>query len=105
MSKLVVHHWDSSADGECNLKNMLAKLKKEGCSCVDYKFQPGCTFSEHKHAEDKMDCIVSGHLWFKMFGEEIILGPGDRLEVPRNTPHSAGVHGNEQVVFVDATRH
>ncbi|CAI2737293.1 unnamed protein product [Dicrocoelium dendriticum] len=104
MSKLVIHKWNTVDDGQLSLQSMLKKLKKQGFSCVDYTFQPGCSFPEHTHAENKMDCIVNGQLWFKMFGEEVILGPGDCLEVPKNTPHSARVHGKETVVFVDATR-
>uniref|UniRef100_A0A5K4EVX0 C2H2-type domain-containing protein n=1 Tax=Schistosoma mansoni TaxID=6183 RepID=A0A5K4EVX0_SCHMA len=77
---------------------------KIGCSCIKYKFTPGTNFPEHTHDEDKLDCIVSGQLSFSMYGKEIILGPGDRLEVPRNIPHSARVVGKNPLVFVDATR-
>ncbi|GAA53283.1 hypothetical protein CSKR_111165 [Clonorchis sinensis] len=104
MTEMIIHRWDPAKDGELSLQSMLKKLKSEGCGCVDYEFSPGTSFPEHTHAQDKMDCIVSGQLWFKMFDKEVILGPGDRLEVPRNTPHSARVHGNQKVVFVDATR-
>ncbi|CAL8096268.1 unnamed protein product [Calicophoron daubneyi] len=104
MSKFTIHRWNESKDGKLNLQSMLDWLKKEGCSCVDYKFNPGTSFSEHTHSQNKLDCIVTGHLWFKMMGEEVILGPGDRIEIPRNTPHCARVEGNEVVTYVDATR-
>ncbi|CAH8478221.1 unnamed protein product [Heterobilharzia americana] len=103
MSEFRVYHWDESVDGPLSLQSMLKKLKAEGCSCTNYKFSPGTNFPVHTHQENKMDCIVSGQLSFTMFGKEIILGPGDRLEVPRNVPHSAHVVGNKPVVFVDAT--
>ncbi|CAH8459402.1 unnamed protein product [Schistosoma rodhaini] len=104
MYDFIVHHWNESVDGQLTLENMLKKLKSEGCSCIKYKFTPGTNFPEHTHDEDKLDCIVSGQLSFSMYGKEIILGPGDRLEVPRNIPHSARVVGKNPLVFVDATR-
>ncbi|TNN08703.1 cupin domain [Schistosoma japonicum] len=104
MPEFRVHHWDELVDGQLTLENMLKMLKSEGCSCINYKFKPGTDFPEHTHDEDKVDCIVSGQLSFTMYGKEIILGPGDRLEVPRNVPHSARVIGQSPVVFVDATR-
>ncbi|VDO76026.1 unnamed protein product [Schistosoma margrebowiei] len=109
MSEFVVHRWDESIDGQLTLENMLKKLKSEVSSIILYnnlvpKFIPGTNFPEHTHNEDKLDCIVSGQLSFTMYGKEIILGPGDRLEVPRNIPHSARVVGKDPLVFVDATR-
>ncbi|CAH8832957.1 unnamed protein product [Trichobilharzia szidati] len=103
MSEFRVHHWNEAVDGPLSVETMLKKLKSEGCSCTKYKFSPGTNFPEHTHQENKMDCVISGQLSFTMYGKEIILGPGDRLEVPRNVPHSARVVGKEPLVFVDAT--
>ncbi|CAH8487487.1 unnamed protein product [Heterobilharzia americana] len=85
MSEFRVYHWDESVDAE-----------SRGMQLYNYKFSPGTNFPVHTHQENKMDCIVSGQLSFTMFGKEIILGPGDRLEVPRNVPHSAHVVGKNQ---------
>ena len=39
-----------------------------------------------------------------MYGKTIILDPGDSIEVPQNTIHSAEVVGNEDVIFFDSTK-
>ena len=35
---------------------------------------------------------------------QVVLGPGDMLDVPQGMQHSAETVGNETVTFVDATR-
>ena len=39
-----------------------------------------------------------------MYGKTVILDPGDTIEVPKNTVHSAEVVGTENVTFFDSTK-
>lgn len=39
-----------------------------------------------------------------MYGKEVILQPGDMIEVPAGALHNASVVGNDPVVFFDATK-
>jgi len=41
----------------------------------------------------------------KMHGQYVDLGPGDWLEVPAGTEHSAEVIGDALVVSLDAVKH
>jgi len=69
-----------------------------------YVYPPGTYFPAHTHTIDKKDGVFSGRFLLKMLGKEHVLGPGDFIEVPAGTVHSAEVLGDEPVVSFDATR-
>ena len=104
MSKLKVEHWDSARDGTLTEENMRKKLKLQGYSCTRYIFPPGTDFPDHTHGITKKDSIVSGQFRFSIFGKEVILQPGDMVEVPAGVVHNASVVGSDSVVFFDASR-
>ncbi|XP_045172863.1 uncharacterized protein LOC123534614 [Mercenaria mercenaria] len=103
-SKIKVEKWDDSVDGTLSVEAMEKKLRKQGYHCTQYQFSPGTNFPDHTHSISKKDSIVTGQFQFCMYGETIILKPGDMVEVPKNTVHNAKVVGNESVVFFDATK-
>ena len=53
---------------------------------------------------DKIDAVVAGRFRMTMGGTSVVLGPGDRLAVPRGTRHAAEVVGDETVISLDAIR-
>ncbi|MFQ5724370.1 MAG: cupin domain-containing protein [Terriglobia bacterium] len=48
--------------------------------------------------------MLEGRLRITSEGKEFILEPGDIIEIPAHTPHTADVVGSEAVVSFDATR-
>ena len=102
-SKLKVEKWNSDSDGQLCLENMEKKLSEQGYSFTQYEFPPGTNFPNHTHGISKKDSIISGRFQFSMFGETVVLEPGDMVEEPLNTVHNAKVVGNSNVVFYDAT--
>lgn len=103
-SKIKVERWNPESDGLLCVENMERKLRKQGYDFTQYEFPPGTNFPDHTHAISKKDSIVSGRFQFSMFGETVVLQPGDMVEVPKNTVHNAKVVGDSNVVFYDATR-
>ncbi|KAL4223803.1 hypothetical protein ACF0H5_017269 [Mactra antiquata] len=103
-SKIKIEKWDPNVDGILTVENMEKKLEKQGYTCTQYEFSPGTNFPDHTHAVSKKDSIVSGKFQFCMFGETVILEPGDMVDVPKHTIHNAKVVGNEPVIFFDATK-
>ena len=101
--KINVEKWDLNTDGELNEANMRKKLKRKGYNCIMYEFQPGQVFPDHTHGHAKRDAILSGQFEMFMYGQKVILQPGDMIDVPANTIHSAGVVGNKPVIFLDAS--
>lgn len=103
-SKIKVEKWDQSVDGILTVESMEKKLRKQGYHCTQYEFSPGTNFPDHTHSISKKDSIVTGRFRFSMYGETVVLQPGDMVEVPKGTVHNAQVEGNESVIFFDATR-
>lgn len=104
MGKIQIEHWNEGADGRLSVENMEKKLKKQGYRCMMYEFSPGTNFPDHTHGISKKDSIVTGQFQFTMFGETVVLKPGDMVDVPKDTVHNAKVVGNESVTFFDATK-
>jgi quercetin dioxygenase-like cupin family protein len=52
---------------------------------------PGDTYAEHRHDYDKVVYCVAGDVTFRVTGEELVLGQGDRLDIEADTDHSAVV--------------
>lgn len=80
------------------------RLAEGGFRVTRYIYPPGTYFPDHTHGIDKKDGVYSGRFRLRMLGEEHVLGPGDFVDVPAGTVHSAEVLGDEPVVSFDATR-
>ncbi|EUB62529.1 hypothetical protein ECG_04600 [Echinococcus granulosus] len=105
MGDLKITHWDANTDGVFSEGKLKEKLEKEGFTVIPYTFSPGTTFPDHTHAVDKKDGITAGKFSFTMYGKTVVLSAGDTIFVPKNTVHAAHVVGNEDVGFLDASKH
>lgn len=99
-----VERWQPEVDGPLSEQAMRRKLEQRGYRVNCYTYPPGTHFPEHTHNIDKMDAVLAGRFRMSMGGQTVILEPGNCLAVPRGTPHSAEVVGDEPVVSLDATK-
>lgn len=99
-----VERWDEDAEGPVEERALREELEDRGYAVSRYVYPPGTRFPEHAHDVDKIDAVVSGRFRVALEGEEVVLGPGDRVAVPAGTPHTAEVVGDEPVVSLDAAR-
>lgn len=99
-----VERWDEDEDGPVEERTLREELEDRGYEVSRYVYPPGTEFPEHTHDVDKIDAVVSGRFRVALEGEEVVLGPGDRVTVPAGTPHTAEVVGGEPVVSLDAAR-
>ncbi len=89
----------------CDLEARLRRdLEAEGYEVHRYVYPPGTFFPAHTHDVDKVDAVVSGTFEIVLEGRRHVLGPGDRIPVPRGAVHTARVLGDEPVVSLDAIR-
>ena len=67
------------------------RLEAEAHSCHRWFNGPGTTFPSHSHPYRKILYCLRGSIRFELTagGSSISLGPGDRLDLPAGTPHSA----------------
>lgn len=99
-----IRHWDEERDGDPSEQRLRSMLEERGFRVSRHVYSPGTRFEEHTHGADKIDAVVSGRFRMAAPGAEAVLEAGDWMEVPRETPHTAEVVGDDPVVSLDATR-
>jgi quercetin dioxygenase-like cupin family protein len=83
-----VKRWDS--DLPPTLHRIHEIFASEGLFAFQWSARPGRRFAEHKHIYHKVLFVVQGGITFHLeCGTAITLGPGDRIDLPAGTRHSA----------------
>ena len=103
MPKITLTRWPESA-GQITINKIRARLEQEGLSPTRFEMVPGDAYGDHSHPEAEIRWVVSGRMRILVNHEEIILEPGDRLDLAANVVHSANVFGEEVVVTLCASR-
>lgn len=80
-----------------------AAFAAEGLRPTTWSNGPGYGYAEHTHGYHKVLFCLEGSIVFHTPRGDVGLGPGDRLDLPPGTPHSATV-GAEGVVCMEASR-
>ena len=83
---------------------MRRKLEGSGYRVSRYIYSPGTCFPMHAHAKDKIDEVVSGHFRITMGAEQVLLGAGDAVYLPRGVEHSGELVGENAVASLDAVK-
>ena len=67
------------------------RLEAEAHSCYGWANGPGTVYGAHRHPFRKILYCLSGSIRFDLTstGKSVELRPGDRLDLPPGTPHSA----------------
>lgn len=75
----------------------------EGLEAHRWSNGPGYRYADHDHPYDKVLVCESGSITFHTPDGDIVLGPGDRMDLPAGTRHSATV-GHHGVVCWEAAK-
>jgi quercetin dioxygenase-like cupin family protein len=127
MNLFAVTRWPPDA-GQVTINKVRARLEQEGLKPYRFEMVPGDEYGDHSHPEDEIRWVVSGRMrirvregarrgtrcsWLQRVAppgacgcdsyEEIILGPGDRLDLAAGVVHAADVVGDEVVVMLCAS--
>jgi AraC-like ligand binding domain len=84
-----------------NEEAVLAKMAADGLVPHGWGNAPGDRYGWHDHDYHKVLYCVRGSIIFHVPGTDLLLRPGDRLDLPPGTQHSATV-GPEGVRCVEA---
>lgn len=103
MPKITLTRWPANA-GQITINKVRARLEQEGLSPYRFEMVPGDQYGDHSHHEAEIRWVVSGRMRITVGYEEIVLEPGDRLDLAANVVHSADVVGEEVVVTLCASR-
>jgi quercetin dioxygenase-like cupin family protein len=64
----------------------------------------GAEVKEHRHPFDEVRVVAAGELFVNISGNQMLLRPGDRIEIPSNTKHLTRVNGSEECLCICAQR-
>lgn len=101
MSEPAVTPWPSTTPPTRDELDKL--LRDEGLEPRWWSNGPGDRYASHEHGYHKVLYCLSGSITFHVEGRDVALGPGDRLDLPPHTSHSAVV-GDSGVECVEAPR-
>jgi len=96
-----VRRWEG--DETPSLGDLESRFQQEGLSPTRWSNGPGDRYSEHSHSYHKVLYCARGSIVFASSGTDFELRPGDRMEIPPGTPHSAVV-GPDGVTCLEAAR-
>lgn len=100
----VVTRWTDST--EPNETLIAQRFRDEGLEPAHWSNGPDFHYAEHSHDYHKVLYCIRGDIVFALpeSGESLHLEPGDRLDLPPGTRHSARV-GPTGVLCMEAARH
>jgi len=70
-------------------REAIQEISKADWWPISWRDAPGEVFEPHKHDSDQTLYLVEGYLELEIGGRSHILNPGDKLELPAFTVHSA----------------
>lgn len=79
-------------------------LEQEGLDPFEEVFSPAMRIPDHRHPFAEVRVVLAGELLTNVAGNQVLLRPGDRVEIPSNTRHSYTVQGSEACVCLCAQR-
>jgi quercetin dioxygenase-like cupin family protein len=83
--------------------DLATRLRAEGLDPGAWSNGPGDRYPAHEHGYDKVLVCATGSIRFGLpaTGGSVVLGPGDRLDLPAGTRHDAVV-GSDGVRCLEA---
>tara|TARA_Y100000031_G_C8187299_1_gene369605 strand:+ start:347 stop:658 length:312 start_codon:yes stop_codon:yes gene_type:complete len=98
-----LQRWDK--DSPPTVRELENVLRREGLGFYRWSDNPGVSYPWHTHPHPEVRWIISGSIKMGLRdGKEIVLNPGDRLDLPANTEHWAKVVSRTPVVYLCASR-
>lgn len=79
-------------------------FEAEGLTPTEEVLSPKTVIPDHRHPFDEVRVVMSGALYMNISGNQILLRPGDRIDIPANTRHSKSTEGDEPCVCIVASR-
>lgn len=101
MNNIRLERWDVKSEGSFSQEGVIRKLSIWGFKAKKHVYPAGTHVPDEAVDYDRIDAVLSGHFKVTLEGEELVLRAGDCLFIPRGTPRSAEVIGNQQVMCLE----
>lgn len=99
---LAARRWDPGL-GPLQLATLRRALEREGMVTAWWSDVPGTQVPVHAHAFPETRWVLAGYMRVTAGSDAVELGPGDRLDLPADIPHTTEVIGLGQVIYVTGT--
>jgi hypothetical protein len=99
----VLTKWDP-AQGPVQMSKLRALLQREGKATAWWSDVPGAKSGDVARHWPETRWMVSGYLRVRVGSQTFDLGPGDRLDLPADTPHTTEVVGLSTAIYLVGTR-
>lgn len=101
---MTLHEWNQIAGEAMNPKVVRRVIHTGRMTIARLELQAGAHVPEHAHENEQVSMVESGLLCFHLEGREVLVGPGQTLEIPSREPHSVDVIEDAVVTDVFAPR-
>ncbi len=85
-------------------EQLVAVFEAEGLEPFVEESKAGLKISDHRHPFSEVRVIAEGELLFSVAGNQTLLRPGDRIEIPANTKHWHQAHASGNCISICAHR-
>ena len=92
---------ESDVPGEQALRHT---LEEEGFDVVTWRDRCNWSYDPHSHEHDESLWVLRGRIVLRVEGEDIALGPGDRVMLPKEIVHTADVGPDGAVYLIGQKR-
>jgi quercetin dioxygenase-like cupin family protein len=99
---MIITRWQAELTPSKELLKML--LQSEGLEAYEETYAPQTKINEHKHPFGEIRIVYQGELLFNIAGNQFLLRPGDKVEIPSNTKHWHVSQGSEDCVCICAQK-
>lgn len=99
---MIITRWQAPIVPNKQQVNLI--LESEGMEPYEQVLEPHKKVSDHRKPFAEVRVIISGEMIFNVAGNQFVLRPGDRVEIPGNTRFSYVAQGTEPCVSVCAQR-
>lgn len=85
------HNWDAIEKEQLSPTFSRQVIHSDSMTVARVYLAKGCSVPEHSHPNEQISIIYEGSLRFVFApdGREVVVGPGDALQIPANLPHGA----------------
>jgi quercetin dioxygenase-like cupin family protein len=99
---MLITRWQAPMTPSKELVKMM--FATEGLDPFEESYEPMTKISDHRHPFGEVRTVISGELLFNIAGNQFLLRPGDRVEIPSNTKHWHTAQGGESCICICAQR-
>jgi quercetin dioxygenase-like cupin family protein len=78
---------------------LIAALEDEGLLVTEWTDDAGASYEPHTHEQLEVRVVIEGSMTIVAGGRELVLRPGDRIDIAPRQPHAAHV-GPEGVRYL-----